>query len=397
MSNHPNVILLSIDALRPDHLGAYGAKQIQTPYIDDIARDGHVFLNAFGSSCLTPIAHASILSGLNPPGHGVRGPFDKVQAPLISETLKGEGYQTAAFTGVGFLGSKYGFGKGFDYFNEVTQETAWGSKDYLKDGRKQTCRFGNYWWGDMITWLKTNQQDPFFIFGHYFEVHWGAEKLLLEKGWLSPDHLPAFGHYDAKIEFMDKCLVAPLVNYLKASGIWDRTIIVITADHGENLGERPVTPQFYPQHRTLYECDHRIPLIIKAPGLEPGKRTRALARSIDIVPTLCDLLDIDDTGFEGTSLRKPILEREADGPIAYAEELYSLRGDGDWQAVRSEQYKYIIDRRSGKEEFFRMPSDPFEQNNLIGTLTHKEADLVHSWRLLCDQYLPKMGASNPKK
>ena len=397
MSNRLNVILLSIDALRPDHLGAYGAKQIQTPYIDDIAHDGHVFLNAFGSSCLTPIAHASILSGLNPPRHGVRGPFDKVQAPLISETLKGEGYHTAAFTGVGFLGKKYGFGKGFDYINEVTQETAWGFKEYMKDGRKQTCRFGNYWWEDMISWLKNHQQDPFFIFGHYFEVHWGAEKLLLEKGWLSPDHLPDFGNYDAKIEFMDKCLVAPLVNCLKAGGIWDRTIIIITADHGENLGERPVTPQFYPQHRTLYECDHRIPLIIKAPGLEPGKCTERLARSIDIVPTLCDLLGIDDTGFEGASLRKPIPEREEDGPIAYAEELYSLRGDGDWQAVRSEQYKYIIDRRSGKEEFFRIPSDPLEQNNLIGTLTHKEAELVHRWRLLCDQYLSEMGTSNPKE
>jgi len=388
MSTDYNVILLSIDALRPDHLGAYGAKQLKTPHIDAIARDGSVFMNAFGSSCLTPIAHASILSGFNPPGHGVRKPFDKVKAPFLSERLKSEGFQTAAFTGVGFLGSKYGFGRGFEYFNEVTQETAWGSKDYEIEGQGQTCWFGNHWWDDMISWLEGHLREPFFIFGHYFEVHWGAEKRLLENGWLSKNHLPANGFYDAKIEFMDSCLVAPIVKCLRESGIWDRTIIVITADHGENLGELPVASGFYPQHRTLYECDLRIPLIIKAPKLPSGERFDALARSIDIVPTLCDILDLDDTGFDGSSLRKTVSEDNSQSAVAYAEELYSLRGPGDWQAVRSNQYKYIIDRRSATEQFFNMLSDPFEKNDLIGAVNKKEADIVQKWRQLCDRYRP---------
>lgn len=389
MPSHCNVILLSIDALRPDHLGTYGADKAKTPFIDAIADEGNVFNNAFGSSCLTPIAHGTILSGLNPPGHGVRGPFDEVEAPLISERLKKEGFETAGFTGVGFLGSQYGFNKGFDHFNEVTPKIAWGSKDYEVKGKNLTCWFGNYWWDDMIAWLKAHQKDRFFIFGHYFEVHYGAEEQLLKKGSLSPDYLPDFAYYDAKIEYMDTHLIGPLVDCLKTAGIWDNTVIVITADHGENIGELPVTPEFYPQHRTLYECDLRIPLIIKAPSLPEGGHIDALARSIDIVPTIYDCLGFNAAGLDGISLLERIGSNKEDSLIAYAEELYPLRGTGDWQAVRSTQYKYIMDRRSQKEQFFHILSDPAEKNNLMSSLNKDEAGLVHEWRRLCDRYLPQ--------
>jgi arylsulfatase A-like enzyme len=387
MSEDFNIILITMDAVRPDHLGIYGQRAISTPNLDEIGKEGVIFEDATGTSCLTPIAHGSILSGNNPSVHKVRGPFDVMHGPMISEGLKEIGYSTAGFVGVGFLGRACGFAEGFDHFSEPNELKSWGSKDYIKDNQIRKCLFGNLWPEEMLLWLDKHKNKPFFVFGHYFECHWGSEKHMLNNGLLGKNYLPEFDYYDAKIEYMDKILFGPLIKRLKTYGLWEKTIMVVTADHGENLGEHETPSPFYPQHRTLFECDLRIPLLMKGPGLPKNKRVKGVVRSIDIIPTLFDLLGMNDKTTDGESLVKAASNNLSENRIAYAEELYEKRGQGNFQAVKSDQYKYIINRRDGSEAFFNLNEDPDEKNNLIGNLCEPQNVLRTEWHQLCDAHL----------
>ena len=386
-----NVILLTMDAVRPDHLGAYGNGGINTPNIDEIAREGVVFEGATAASCLTPIAHGSILTGNNPPLHNMRDPFSHLETPMISETLKEYGYATAGFVAVGFLSAVRGFGRGFDHYNEPKDERVWGSKRYVSDDEQEEmeCLFGNMWRNDMFDWLTRHAREKFLIFGHYFECHWDMENQMLKAGLLKRGHLPENGYYDAKIEYMDNYLIGPMIERLKNAGGWEDTIIVLTADHGENLGEHEVPPPFYPQHRTLYECDMRIPLIIKSPTLPKNRRIKGVVRSIDIVPTLYALLNIEGIQTDGQSLVNFVEKGEARNLTAYSEELYTKRGLGDYQALKSDTYKYIVNRRTGEEEFFNLVEDPNERNNRIHKLSKEEQLLITEWRQICNRHLGK--------
>ncbi len=399
MINPFNVILLTMDAVRPDHLGAYGNGGINTPNIDEIAKEGVIFEDAMGASCLTPIAHGSILTGNNPPVHSMRDPFSHLETPMISETLKEYGYATAGFVAVGFLSAIRGFGRGFDHYNEPKEKRVWGSKEYISEDENEEmkCLFGNMWHDDMFEWLARHAREKFFIFGHYFECHWGSEKDMLDKGLLKENHLSEHGYYDAKIEYMDEHLMGPVILLLKRLGVWEDTVIVLTADHGENLGEHEGPPPFYPQHRTLYECDMRIPLIIKSPTFPKNRRIAGVVRSIDIAPTLYDILGIEGTQTDGQSLVDVVKKVKARNLIAYAEELYGRRGYGDLQAVRSSIYKFIIDRRTSEEEFYNVIEDPGEKNNLINNLSPIERELRAEWRELCDRYLEKKRGESREK
>jgi arylsulfatase A-like enzyme len=389
MLNPFNVVLITMDAVRPDHLGTYGYDGINTPNIDRIAREGVLFGGATAASCLTPIAHGSILTGNNPPVHTMRDPFSHLKTPTISETLKEYGYATAGFVAVGFLSAVRGFGRGFDHYNEPKGERAWGSKNYVSDDEKEEmeCLFGNLWRNDMFDWLDRHARERFFIFGHYFECHWDMENQMLKAGLLERGHLPENGYYDAKIEYMDSHLIGPMIELLKERGVWKDTIMVLTADHGENLGEHEVPPPFYPQHRTLYECDMRIPLIIKSPTFPKNRKIRGVVRSTDIVPTLYTILNIEGIRVDGQSLVNFVEKGEARNLIAYSEELYTKRGPGDYQALKSDMYKYIINRRTGEEEFFNLVEDPDEKNNLIHNLSEREQVLKTQWQKVCDSYL----------
>jgi arylsulfatase A-like enzyme len=133
----------------------------------------------------------------------------------------------------------------------------------------------------------------------------------------------------------------------------------------------------------------RIPLIIKSPTFPKNKRIKGVVRSIDIVPTLDEILNIEGIQADGQSLVNFVEMGEAKNMIAYSEELYSKRGLGDYQAMKSDMYKYIINRRTGEEEFFNLVGDQGEKNNLIHNLSEKEQELKMEWRQLCDRYLGK--------
>jgi len=367
-----NIVLISVDEVRPDHLSCYGYERLQTPNIDRVAKEGVLFETCISAACITPLSMASVLCGAYPNKHTVRDPFSRIQSKTIAETLKEYGYKTAGFVGNGLLGARHGFAAGFDDFDEPTKDASWGS--WFAE-RKELFYEGNWWVDRMLEWLKKNHSSTFFIWGHYFETHEGAEQTLLRDRFIKKGELSEFNYKDAKIKYMDEKLLGGLLKAFDDLKLWEDTILIIMGDHGTNLGEHPAKPVphrsynlIYPQHTTLYDVDLRVALIIRDKSLPGGKRVKGMVRSVDVVPTLLDLLEIpkDKMNFDGATLVPIIAEAKAEGLGAYAEMLYPLvERMGSLQAFRTDKFKFIRDLTKGVEEFYSLLDDPLEQNNLI--------------------------------
>jgi len=390
-TNKTNIILITMDEVRPDRLSCYGQKEIETSHIDRLANDGALFEECISTSCFTPVSHASILTGLNPPSHEFRDPFVMLKATTITDILKENGYICAGFVGVNLIGSMTGFNRGFAPFDEPKE--GWRRTQFKDEERERWNIWGNFWTDNMLQWLKDNHTKRFFIWGHYFDCHQGAELPLIQTGRIKEGELSNLCYYNAKVKYMDDVLFGRLIDLLNKLNIYDETIIIATSDHGTNIGEHPV-PKYpnldmiYPQHTTLYDCDLRVPLIIKGGTFPRGKRIKGMVRSIDIVPTLLDITGIS-TGdkFDGKSLASFVAEGKAEGLIAYAEELYEKRGHGDFQAMRSDAYKYIVNRRNNNREFYNVLFDPMEQKNIIENVNKKESSVLEAFETECDALL----------
>ena len=290
-----------------------------------------------------------------------------------------------------------GFGRGFDYFDEpkIGDRFMWEIHSY-NDPEHPDIRFpwGNWWIHRMIQWIEDNLHDNFFAFGHFFHTHEGSERQLMEMGLIERDcENSEFGYYDEKIRLCDIHFIGPIIEVLKKNGIYEDTTIVITADHGTMLGERPLPPipwrdnVIYPQHSTMYEPDIRVPCIIKDRDLPAHITVRDCARSIDLLPTLMSLLHIDlPPEIEGVDLCEVINGRKIPGFWAYIEDLFLLRGLGALQAIRTETFKYIINRTTGKEEFYDILSDPNETENRIDCPSDVEKEFIYSSRKETEKY-----------
>lgn len=236
----------------------------------------------------------------------------------------------------------------------------------------------------MFEWLKKNHSSPFPVWGHYFETHEGAERRLLRGKQLKEGELSDFSYKDAKIKYTDTRLFGGLVKVFDELKLWKDTIFIIMGDHGTNLGEHPAEPVphrpynlVYPQHTTLYDVDLRVPLIIRDVDLPQGRRVKGMVRSVDVTPTVLDILDIPvgSMNFSGLSLLPIIAKGKSEGSSAYAESLYEIsRGHGSLQALRTDRFKFIRDLVKGTEEFYNLPDDPLEQNNLIAKQDSKELE-----------------------
>jgi len=385
-----NLILITLDAVRPDHFSCYGYDRFETKGIDEIAAEGTLFENNICASCLTPVSHGTLLTGKHPQKHGVRHPFSRVQAKTLPEMFKQQGYSTAGFVGINFLGSAHGFGKGFDYYNEPTSESSWNSKEYKKGDETMQTLWGNWWIPDMLDWMQNQADQPFFIWAHYFEVHFLSEKWLLYSGKLPQGEMSDWAYYDAKLKYMDENFIQPMNQTLKEMGVWDDTAIVLTSDHGETLG--PNNPDWedyyfnYPQHKTMLEDDLRVPLIIKGADVPKGKRIGHTTKAIDLVPTILDIMKIEsDEEFDGTNLAPLFYDEKLDETIAYSEELYEERGKGSLQCVRSDSFKLIRNLSENTEEFYNLSQDPEEKENRIKSLSKEEAEVAERFRKIMDE------------
>ena len=399
-----NLVFLTLDEVRPDHTSAYGYKRISTPNIDRIAQEGVLFEKAISSSCFTPISHAAMLTGLHPPLNGMRDPYSFLQARTLAEMLIDRDYRTAGFVGVGLMGAKSGFDRGFQLFDEPKEgEGAWETLIYPGDEQEQTFVLGSWWVPRLLKWIEDNHKSPFFAWGHFLHTHEGSEHQLLAEGHIKEGELSDYCYYDAKIKLADRVVVGAVLELLERLGIYEDTIVAILSDHGTILGERPLPPiqwregHAYPQHSTMYDLDLRILWVMKGGGLPAGKRIRGQVRAVDFAPTVLDLMGFSTVkDFSGTTLLPAIESGISKGLVAYAEEIFEPRGLGVLQAIRTDRYKYIINRtQGGAEEFYDLQSDPDEQADLIDILDEEEQLLRKEARELCDRYMGAQASRAP--
>ncbi|MDD4895805.1 MAG: sulfatase [Atribacterota bacterium] len=367
-----NIIIISLDEVRPDHLSCYGYQKIVTPAIDQMAREGVRFNQCFSSADFTPIAMGSVITGKYPNKHGVRDAYSHLSDPTIATILKEDGYQTAGLVGNGLLSRQHGFAQGFDFFNETSKETSWLEIIYPNSGVDEIFYEGNYWVEEFFKWLKKNFQKKFFMWGHLYETHEGSGVSLVKRGLISQEESSEFDYYDAKIKMADEKLIRRLISTLKELNIYDETTIVVMSDHGTNLGEHPVKDipwrkkgTRYPQHTTMYDHDLHVAMIIKGPGFPAGKVINGMVRSIDLVPTLLEHIGISSQtyDFDGQSWL-PLLQNDQNRDEVYSEDLFESRGLCSIHSLRTPKYKFMRNLTLGEEAYFDLKNDPGELKNI---------------------------------
>jgi len=350
-----NVLLITLDTLRADHVGAYGSGLGTTPAIDSLAAGGVRFQNAISSVPLTLPSHATILSGVLPLHHGLRnngaGSFPADRATLAT-LLAAKGFRTAAFTGAFVLDHRFGLNRGFDvYDDEIPRDPTVG--DHLEAERR-----GDAVVDRALQWLKPGSSSdaggrPFFAWVHLYDAH---------APYVAPEPFRsryASSPYDGEIAFVDQ-QVQRLLAALDQRGERDRTIIIISGDHGEALGEHGELTHGL----LLYEPTLRVPLIISAPGmLEPYVVSTAVSLT-DIAPTVAGLLDLPfGSKIDGHDL-SPAMREHREPPPAdiYAETEYpTVFGWSSLAAIRRGAHKYIS---APAPELYDLASDPRETHNV---------------------------------
>lgn len=339
----PSLLLITIDTLRADRVGAYGSTAGLTPAIDALAARGRVFENAVAAAPLTLPSHSTILSGLDPMHHGVRNngtyafPSDR---ETIATRLKAAGYSTAAFVGAVVLDRRYGLARGFDIYDDRIERAVEG-RSVLESERPCALVVES-----AAAWLGA-RRGPYFAWVHFYEPHAPYAPL--------PDLAAAHPGqpYDAEVAGADRCL-ASLVAMARAaspSGL----VVAVTGDHGEGLGEHgEATHGLF-----VYQSTLRVPMVIEGPGVEAGSRTPRLARSADLAPTLLALLGAKPIEqIDGRDL----LAGGGGGGEAYAESDYGA-GFG-WAPLRSWRIgsHKLID--APRPEFYDLDRDPGETRDL---------------------------------
>ncbi|MDH4198192.1 MAG: sulfatase-like hydrolase/transferase, partial [Candidatus Aminicenantes bacterium] len=313
----PNLLLITIDTLRPDRLGCYGSPHLPTPAVDALAARGVLFTRAFAHTPMTLPSHANILLGVTPPAHGVHDnahfivPADR---PALAPHLKTQGYATAAFVGAYPLDARFGLNRGFDIYDDDFGAQDFASRTYVERPASAVIERA-------LAWIKS-QPGPWFAWIHCFDPHvpYAPPEPYLSRFRDRP--------YDGEVAFVDDAL-SRLFETLRAGGREANLVIVFTADHGEALGEHgEATHGYFAYNSTIH-----VPLILAGPGLK-SRRTDAVASHVDIFPTVCELLDVrPPAGLEGLSLVPAANGRRLPERPIYLESLYPYYSRG-WAPLR---------------------------------------------------------------
>ncbi len=351
----PNVLLVTIDTLRADRVGAYGWKQARTPTLDRLAAEGLLALDAVAAAPITMPAHATLLTGLYPPVHGVR---DNGIAALpdevvtLAERLTNAGYTSHAFVSAVVLGRLYGLDAGFASYDD----DLWGedAPRLFMIRERRAARTAERFLAWFDGWQRTRPA-PFFAWVHFFDPHQPLDAL-------PEDREGAASPYDAEVTAADRGL-GRIIEAVRRAGVLDDTLVIVTADHGESLGEHgEETHAIF-----VYDATIRVPLLVRYPRRLPEGRTyRGPVRHVDIVPTVLGMLRLpgaDET--QGVDLT-PAWRGEAPAPVLgqYAESMLSELGFGmaPLHAWRKDGYKWI---RAPRAELYDLRKDPSELTNLF--------------------------------
>ena len=297
MQQLPNILIITFDCVRPDHLGGLGYRGTHTPTFDRFINEGTTFLNAYCQAPNTWISHASLFTGCNPYLHGVRTPARKVsdELSMMAEILRDMGYATFGLPAMSLLSKQAGFGRGFNEYRLDGLKSQEGilSHRYYRSAA-DTLALTSEWLGRTAS--------PFFGWIHYFATHKVEPELLDLPEPYKRAYSPYAQYYDGKIAFADSHFLAPLAGRLASSGQLENTIIILWSDHGENLHLVEHGPH-WGHNWTLEEDVMRTLLIMRGPGFRPAEMRSDIAQSIDIFPTLLELLELPPLRqFEGRSL-----------------------------------------------------------------------------------------------
>jgi arylsulfatase A-like enzyme/Flp pilus assembly protein TadD len=348
----PNVVVITIDTLRADHLGCYGYKEIHTPNIDALAAGGIRFEHAFTPVPITLPAHSVIFTGTYPTFNGMHDfSGNKLGSePLtLAAILKAHGYTTGAVVGSGVLDSRFGLNRGFDFYY-----------DHFDFNRLQESnldemeRPGNVVADHTLEWLSNNYQKQFFLWMHLYDPHfpYNPPEPYKEEYKSHP--------YDGEIAFADS-QVGRLVAFLKQKGLYQRTLIVLSGDHGEGLGEHgEKTHGFFIYNSTLH-----VPLIVHLPSKVAPRSVTALVSLADITPTILETLKIDiPSQVQGKSLLPLLSDKKSTDSRSLYSETFLPRLHFNWSELRGlelEKYHFID---APKPELYDLSKDPHELNNL---------------------------------
>jgi arylsulfatase A-like enzyme len=386
---HPNVLLVSIDMLRPDHLHCYGYGQETSPNIDALAREGLTFGNHFASSSWTLPSHAAIFTSLPDSLHGCTDTDKRLDpsAVTLAERFQNAGYATAGFFSGPYLHPAFGLGQGFERYEDCASyaakidgrpATEWAmDKDVMVESHKDVTNERVY--GAVKKWLDARPAKPFFLFAHFFDVHfdftppppfdkkfdptyvgWVDGKNFLfsddyAKDMPSRDFQHLLSLYDGEIAWTDS-FIGRIRADLEKAGILDDTVIAITSDHGTEFFEHDDKGH----RKTLWDEVIRTPLILRYPKKLPsGKRSNELSRGIDVGPTLLELAGFPaPTDVFGTSLM-PLVKNPGGHVVGRAISELSSVGH-NLRIVRTLKWMLLDKIGTPEHWYFDLQRDPLE-------------------------------------
>jgi choline-sulfatase len=354
------VVLITIDTLRADHVGAYGAGLARTPALDRLARRGVRFDAAIAPSPLTQPSHATLFTALEPPRHGIRsngGAALPDDLATLAEHLRDAGFATAGFIGAVILESHYGFARGFETFGD-RMESAQAEPVFGRDMRRADAVVDS-----ALDWL---EQAPsrFFLWVHLYDPHAPYDAPPSMRSWL------ARSPYAAEVGFAD-AQVGRLLDAIDARWQDGATLVAAASDHGESLGEHGEDTHGY----SIYDATQRVPLILAGAGVPSGRVVEAQVRLADVAPTLLaragatPLPDVDGADLAplwggGAAEERPALVETIATHLHF--------GWSPIFGVRSEGYKYI---RAPRPELYDLAVDPGETRNLAAREPERVAAL----------------------
>jgi len=386
----PNIVLITIDALRPDHLGCYGYERNTSPNIDKLAAEGTLFLNTVSAGPGSLPAIISLITSKYGPEHKVESWGDILNKDIVTlpQLLKSQSFTTA------FVSAHYSIpetienrkDKDWDFFINYSSEVNKNNFYIINNANRVTK--------NVISQLKKNRFRQFFLWMHFMDVHApyrppepynkiyvddvyykGATKvkLLSDENWNSFGGIPKYmqlgknnildyyiSQYDGEIKFVDEN-IGKIVTYLEELDLCDNTIIIITADHGEVFGEH----NYFGHDRILCNTTLKVPLIIIIPWIQNQReKVAGLVETIDIAPTILDLLNLKiPKDFQGESLSSLILNKRKNRKKDYA---FSSTAHADKKfSIITDEWKLIFDKEKNKYEFYNLKDASVELSDMI--------------------------------
>jgi arylsulfatase A-like enzyme/Flp pilus assembly protein TadD len=374
-----NVVVVTLDTTRADRLGCYGFKGVETPNLDALCRDGVVFDNATAVVPLTFPSHSSIFTGLLPPHHGVRdngGFFLEDGRTTLAERMKEAGYSTGAFIAAWVLESRWGLAQGFQHYDDHFQLSKY---KIVSLGTVQ--KPGDEVMDEALQWLETAKSGRYLAWVHLYDPHapYEAPEPFASRYARSP--------YLGEIAYTDK-VFGRLMSWLRDKGQLDRTIVMVTGDHGESLGEHGEASHAY----FIYGSTTHVPLIVRTPWGLTGRRA-ARVSGVDIMPTVLDLVGLPpQEGIDGRSLARLLFDPDARLDRPSYSESYFPRFHYGWQqlrALRDDRYTYID---APEPELYDLQEDPGETRNVFKAFSARAEPLR-----LALEALAKVGAQSPER